>query len=187
MGMRLRRVSEADAAELLQVVKESITHLQPWMSWATDTYDASAAAGFLAASAEGWERGRLFNHAITVDGAIVGVAGADRAGDLVEIGYWLHPAHTGRGLATAAAAELVEFAFGLDGVRRVQIWHDAANLASGGVPRRLSVGWARVEVDAHAQRGLARGIVHATPRRCASRSPRLFGHRADRGTHGANP
>ena len=65
------------------------------------------------------------------------MAGADRAGDLVEIGYWLHPAHTGRGLATAAAAELVEFAFGLDGVRRVQIWHDAANLASGGVPRRL--------------------------------------------------
>jgi RimJ/RimL family protein N-acetyltransferase len=137
MGMLLRKVSEADAAELLQVVKESVTHLQPWMSWATDDYDASAAAGFLAASVEGWERGRLFNHAITVDDAIVGVAGADRAGDLVEIGYWLHPAHTGRGLATSAAAELVEFSFALDGVRRVQIWHDAANLASGGVPRRL--------------------------------------------------
>lgn len=135
--MRLRRVSEADASELLRVVTESLAHLKPWMSWATDDYDASSAAGFLAASAKGWADGRLFNHAITVNGAIVGVAGADRAGDLVEIGYWLHPAHTGRGLATAAAAELVEFAFALDGVRRVQIWHDEANIASGGVPRRL--------------------------------------------------
>jgi len=67
------------------------------------------------------------------------VVSADRTGrdDLVEVGYWLHPAHTGRGLATAAAAEVVEFAFALDGVRRVQIRHDAANTASGGVPRRL--------------------------------------------------
>ncbi|GGU60171.1 GNAT family N-acetyltransferase [Lentzea flava] len=137
MGMRLRRVSDADAAELLRVVTESLAHLRPWMSWATDDYDESSVAGFLANSKEGWAAGRLFNHAITVDGAIVGVAGADRTGDSVEIGYWLHPAHVGRGHATAAAAELVEFAFALDGVRRVQIWHDEANVASSGVPRRL--------------------------------------------------
>lgn len=57
---------------------------------------------------------------------------AERADDLVELGYWLHPAHTGRGHATAATAELVEFAFALDGVRKVQIWHDVANVASSG-------------------------------------------------------
>ncbi|NGY63931.1 GNAT family N-acetyltransferase, partial [Lentzea sp. NEAU-D13] len=71
--------------------------------------------------------------------AIVGGPGGPRPAppDLVEIGYWLHPGHTGRGHATSAAAELVEFAFALDGVRGVQIWHDEANIASGGVPRRL--------------------------------------------------
>ncbi|WP_346132050.1 GNAT family protein [Lentzea roselyniae] len=130
-------MNDADAAELLRVVTESLAHLRPWVSWVSDDYDASSVAGFLAASKVGWENGTLFNHAITVDGAIVGVAGADRAGDVVEIGYWLHPAHTGRGHATRAVAELVEFAFGLGGVRRVQIWHDEANIASGGVPRRL--------------------------------------------------
>ncbi|NKE58520.1 GNAT family N-acetyltransferase [Lentzea sp. PSKA42] len=137
--MRLRKVRDADAAELLRVVRESLAHLRPWASWATDDYDSSSVAGFLTASADGWESGTLFNHAIIVDDAIVGMAGADRTGhpDLVEIGYWLHPAHTGRGHATAAAAELVEFAFALDGVHRVQIWHDEANIASGGVPRRL--------------------------------------------------
>jgi RimJ/RimL family protein N-acetyltransferase len=137
MGMSLRRVSDADAAELLRVVRESLAHLRPWAPWATDDYDAAAVADFLTTSANGWERGTQFNHAITVDGAIVGVAGAERTGDVVEIGYWLHPAHTGRGHATSAAAELVEFAFRLDGVRSVQIWHDEANIASGGVPRRL--------------------------------------------------
>lgn len=137
--MELRRLNDGDAAELLRVVTESLAHLRPWMPWANVDYDASSAAGFLAVAVDGWERGTLFHHAITVDGAIVGVAGADRTeqSDLAEIGYWLHPAYTGRGLATAAAAALVEFAFGLEGVRRVQIWHDAANIASSGVPRRL--------------------------------------------------
>lgn len=137
--MELRKLSDADAVELLRVVTESLPHLRPWMPWAASDYDAATAAGFLAMAAGSWERGTMFHHAITVDGAIVGVATADRTAerDLVEIGYWLHPAHTGRGLATRAAAELVELAFALDGVRRVQIWHDAANLASGGVPRRL--------------------------------------------------
>lgn len=143
--MELRRLSETDAAELLRVVTESLAHLKPWMPWATDDYDTPSVAGFLTATADGWENGALFNQAITVDGAIVGVAGADRTAehDLVEIGYWLHPAHTGRGLATRAAAKLVEFAFALDGVRRVQIWHDEANIASSGVPRRL--GFAEID------------------------------------------
>ena len=136
--MELRKLSEADAAELLRVIQESLAHLRPWMPWSHVDYDAEAAAGFLAMAVSTWERGTMFHHAITVDGAIVGVITADRADhDLVEIGYWLHPAHTGRGLATKAAAELVELAFGLDGVSRVQIWHDAANVASSGVPRRL--------------------------------------------------
>ncbi|MEU0881822.1 GNAT family N-acetyltransferase [Lentzea sp. NPDC005914] len=137
--MELRKLSDADAAELLQVITESLEHLRPWMPWAHVDYDASTAAGFLAMAVSTWERGTMFHHAITVDGAIVGVITADRTqeSDLVEIGYWLHPAFTGRGLATKAAAELVEFAFALDGVRRLQIWHDAANIASSGVPRRL--------------------------------------------------
>ncbi|SFR28548.1 Protein N-acetyltransferase, RimJ/RimL family [Lentzea waywayandensis] len=137
--MKLRRLTDADAAELFQAVTESLPHLRLWMPWAANGYDASMLAEFLADAAQGWDRGTLFPHAITVDDAIVGLvtANRNRGADLVEIGYWLHPAHTGQGHATAAAAELVEFAFALDGVRRIQIWHDEANVASSGVPRRL--------------------------------------------------
>ncbi|MGW6448406.1 GNAT family N-acetyltransferase [Lentzea sp. NPDC055074] len=132
-------MTDADAEELLRVVTESLPHLRAWMPWAAGGYDETMLAEFLADAAEGWARGTLFPHAITVDGAIIGVVTANRSKEpeVVEIGYWLHPAHTGRGHVTAATAELVEFAFALDGVDRVQIWHDEANVASGGVPRRL--------------------------------------------------
>ncbi|USX52125.1 GNAT family N-acetyltransferase [Lentzea sp. HUAS12] len=136
--MELRRLDEADAEELARAVIESLAHLKPWAPWAANGYDVETARTFLREAAEAWESGTAFPHAITVGGAIVGVVTAmRRAQDLVEIGYWLHAEHTGRGHATAAAAELVEFAFALDGVRRVQIWHDEANAASSGVPRRL--------------------------------------------------
>jgi len=137
--MKLRKVTDADAAELLQAIQESHAHLRLWMPWAAGDYGEPELAEFLAGAASGWEQGTVFPHAITVDDAIVGMvtANRDHGDDLVEIGYWLHPAHTGRGHATAATAELVEFAFALEGVRRVQIWHDEANVASSGVPRRL--------------------------------------------------
>ncbi|MFF1482503.1 GNAT family N-acetyltransferase [Streptomyces sp. NPDC058301] len=55
----------------------------------------------------------------------------------LEIGYWIHPAWTGQGLATMAAAALLREAFRLPGVELVEIHQDEANKASGAVPRRL--------------------------------------------------
>ena len=49
----------------------------------------------------------------------------------------MRSAYTGRGLATAAAAALVEQAFGLPGVDWVEIVHDEQNVASDRIPRKL--------------------------------------------------
>src|SRR6266571_2216062 len=65
----------------------------------------------------------------------------------LEIGYWVDAGHLRQGLATAAAAALVEAAFALPGIDRVEIVHDDANVASSGVPRKL--GFAQVERRSH--------------------------------------
>ncbi|RFU42468.1 N-acetyltransferase [Actinomadura logoneensis] len=74
-----------------------------------------------------------------VGGGIAGTVGLhDRLGpDALEIGYWVHVAHTGRGLATRAAGALTEVALGLPGVERVEIRCDVANKRSAAVPPRL--------------------------------------------------
>jgi RimJ/RimL family protein N-acetyltransferase len=43
----------------------------------------------------------------------------------------------GRGIATDAAAALTDAALGLPGIDRVEIYHDAANLASERIPAKL--------------------------------------------------
>ncbi|MEO7981535.1 MAG: GNAT family N-acetyltransferase [Sporichthyaceae bacterium] len=47
-----------------------------------------------------------------------------------EIGYGVHPAHRGRGVATAAVAAVTRFAFGDLGLCRVELVHDQDNTAS---------------------------------------------------------
>jgi RimJ/RimL family protein N-acetyltransferase len=55
---------------------------------------------------------------------------------VAEIGYGVHPAHRGRGLAVAAARTVAEYAFGPLGLSRVELVHDVGNVASCTVASR---------------------------------------------------
>ncbi|MFD3532072.1 GNAT family N-acetyltransferase [Streptomyces sp. NPDC058664] len=140
-GLTLRAYdAEADLPEFFRVIEESLDHLRPWMPWVAE-HGPDRAEGFLAGRAERWASGDEYSYAIVLDGAIVGSCGLaryeDTPADTREIGYWLHPAATGRGVATRAARALAEQAFRLPGVERVEIVHDPANVTSAAVPARL--------------------------------------------------
>ncbi|MEU7291969.1 GNAT family N-acetyltransferase [Streptomyces exfoliatus] len=130
----------ADLPEFFRVIEESLDHLRPWMPWVAE-HSRDRTTAFLAGRAGLWATGQEFSYAIVLDGAIVGSCGLIRYEDTPagtrEIGYWLHPAATGRGVATRAARALTEQAFRLPGVDRVQIVHDPANTTSAAVPARL--------------------------------------------------
>jgi len=134
----LRRWRAADADTLCDLILGSLEHLRPWLPWAAD-YGRADAAQFTGRCEQDWETGAGFHYAIIAGGAVAGSCGLhNRIGPGgLEIGYWVHAMHLRRGIATAATAALVEAAFGLPGIERVEIVHDEANVASGGVPRKL--------------------------------------------------
>ena len=171
----LRRYRAEDADALFQAVTESLDHLRPWLPWAAD-YSRESAEEFLAGSVKDWDEGTAYNYAILIaipgGSAPAGRALAERAlaGGIglmtrcgpggLEIGYWVHRAYTGRGLATAATAALVRQAFGLPGVDWVEIVHDELNVASGQIPRKL--GFAEVgrrPLDPPPPSGTGTGVV----------------------------
>lgn len=155
---RLRRWRAADTDTAYRVVMQSLEHLLPWMPWAS-RYSRDDAVQFTSQSEHDWEAGVAYQYAITTNDVVVGSCGLMRRigpGGL-EIGYWLHPAYTGRGLATAAVAALVRQAFALPDIERVEIVHDQANIASGGIPRRL--GFTEIERRTRPQGPVAPGEV----------------------------
>lgn len=139
----LRRWSEVGAEAAYRAVAASRSHLAPWMPWAVPGYGLADSRAYVQSCAERW--GTDFDYAILAPGGAV--AGScsllGRIGDGgLEIGYWVHVAHVGRGYASAAAAALTAEAFRI-GADRVEIVHDVANLPSGAIPRRL--GFTEVE------------------------------------------
>jgi RimJ/RimL family protein N-acetyltransferase/uncharacterized damage-inducible protein DinB len=132
----LRRWQDAWATEIAEAVRVSRPELQAYMAWATDDYELDRAQEFLRQAGQDWDAGIEFVYAIwTLAGEIVGSASLmTRMGPgILEIGFWIHTAFTGRGFATAAARALTEAALAMDGVDRVAIRHDAGNAASGRV------------------------------------------------------
>jgi ribosomal-protein-serine acetyltransferase len=134
----LRRYRADDLDALTRAVGESEEHLRPWLPWVAG-HSREAEAEFLAQAARDWESGTAYGYAIITEGVLVGGCGLmSRIGPGgLEIGYWVHRDWTRRGLATAASAALVDAAFRLPGVDRIEIMHDELNVASAGVPRKL--------------------------------------------------
>ncbi len=127
-----------DFAPAHQLIEESSGHLRPWESWVA-RHSAKNTRDFLAASESKWASGEVYNYAIAKDGTLLGMCQTYRGPEPQgrHLGYWLHPAATGRGIATAATAALVEEMFTLPEVEYLEITHDASNASSAAIPRRL--------------------------------------------------
>lgn len=142
--------AEADLDAWVRVIDESLEHLRPWMPWAAE-HSRENTAAFLDGRAELWQSGEQFTYAVVADGGLVGSCGLykheDTPENAYEIGYWLHPAATGRGVATRAAGAMVEQGLRLPGVDELLIVHDPANHASGAVAARLGFTEAGVDAD----------------------------------------
>jgi ribosomal-protein-serine acetyltransferase len=137
--VELRRWRASDIDLCFRLVSQSVDHLRTWMPWATAAYSRNDAADFLEGCEEDWAGGIAFEYIILAERTPAGSAGlmARIAPGGLEIGYWVHPDFTARGIATAAAAALTEAAFTLPGIDHVEIHHDQLNLASGRVPAKL--------------------------------------------------
>ena len=137
-GPVLRRCHPADADALYLAIVESREHLWPWTPWVTRA-NLEEERAVLVRWEEQWDGGGELQYGLFLGPLAVGsTAFIPRIGPGgLEIGYWVHAAHTRRGYATSAAAALTSVAFTLPGIEMVEIHHDRANLASEGVPRKL--------------------------------------------------
>lgn len=123
-----------DADDLYEAVRESIAEASPWLSWCHAEFSVDDAWDWLEQRFEGAKEGA--EHAFSIrdsEGAFVGGCGLDQLQPMhgsANLGYWIRSSRARRGLATAAVAKLVEFAFTETDLVRLEIVCSVANLGS---------------------------------------------------------
>jgi RimJ/RimL family protein N-acetyltransferase len=138
----LRPWNPTDAHKLSRAVEESVEHQRPFMPWIQEEpLPLDARVAVLRRLRGNFDRDEGFVYAIfdPAEETVLGGTGLHpRIGaDALEIGYWIHVAHSGKGLATEAAAALTRVAFEVHGVDRVEIHCGPENPKSAAVPRKL--------------------------------------------------
>lgn len=138
----LVRLRESHSELMSDAVLASLDHLKPWMPWANPEAGSPAVQRERCqAVQEQWSSGSDYHYALLAgeSGPVIGGFGLHRriGPGGIEIGYWLHVDHVGRGYATAAAEALTQAGLSLDDVTRVEIHVDEANTRSAAIPPRL--------------------------------------------------
>lgn len=139
-GLVVRRYSPDDAAAMVEAVAASIEHLRPWMPWiAFEPQSIDQRRALLRQWSNEWETKESFPYGIFENDALVGSTGLHvRSGaGVLEIGYWVHAEHVGRGIATIGARVMVDVGFEMSEVSSIEIVHDPVNVASRRVPEKL--------------------------------------------------
>ena len=134
--VRIRPLVPADADELTALRARNRAFLAPWEPRRDEDWDRpEAERERLERAVQERASGRSYAFGIALaDGALVGTV------TLTEIvrgpfanaylGYWVDQGHGGRGYATAAVAQVVDFAFGAAGIHRLQAAVMPRNLGS---------------------------------------------------------
>ena len=140
--LRLRPFRSEDLDDIWPVVSDP--EFPKLMSWSAHTERAQA-AGFIDATGASLADGTGATWAIEQGGHVIGcvaledIAWTVRAWrvDRAELGYWLAPAHWGKGLMTEAADAAVRFGFHTIGLHKITVGCIAENTASRRVIEKL--------------------------------------------------
>ena len=139
IGTRLLTID--DAKILADLICENREFLAPWEPTRDEVYfTVPGQQAIVETVLEQYGRGYTVPHAILVDGQVVGritlneiVRGPAQS---CHVGYWVAPAFNGRGVASAALAQMIELAFVQLGLHRLQAGTLVHNVGSQRVLQR---------------------------------------------------
>lgn len=137
--VHLRLFEESDAGELYRLIDTNRALLGRWMRWpAQQTADGTLE--FIRVTRGQVSTNDGFQAAVVAGDRIAGVIGfhgVDWGNRQTSLGYWLGEAFQGQGTMTRAVTALVEHAFSVWDLRRVEIKVAPDNTRSRAIPERL--------------------------------------------------
>jgi len=136
----MRLLDSADAEELYALIDANREYLSRWMPFVSQTRSTADSLAFIRSARRQLTENRGMQMAILSGVQIIGVAGFHRidwTSRSTSIGYWLAEERQGAGTMTLAARAMVDHAFSVWRLHRVEIRAGIENHRSRAIPERL--------------------------------------------------
>jgi len=151
-GARLGYLEPWHADQFLASITGSFDHLAPWIPFAHKVTDIEYARTFLQRFADAHAQDTRHLFGIWQGDKLIGGAmfpTFDTTLGICEIGVWIAPEAQGKGLITASARYLIDWAIRERGMSRVA-WHtDPRNARSRAVAQRLGLTYEGIKRSSH--------------------------------------
>ncbi|MGF6883964.1 RimJ/RimL family protein N-acetyltransferase [Nocardia sp. GAS34] len=147
-GLVIRRWLLSDAEAQLQAIEASYDELHSWLSWLAEPLTVEKQQEYFRMNVADWPVNGNCNYGVFDSGGtlLASLGLHDQVGRrTLEIGYWCHTEHTGRGVITRAAGAVTEIGLSLPGIDHIEIHCDVTNERSAAVPRRLGYRLDRIQ------------------------------------------
>jgi len=123
-----------DAAALHEAAMESVWEVRPFMPWCHPNLTLDEGCRWIAAQVSAFETRKTFEFVILApDRRFLGGCGLnqiDEENHRANLGYWVRSSATGRGVATTAVRQLVQWAFDNTTLVRLEVVVSTQNPAS---------------------------------------------------------
>ncbi len=136
----LKILEHLDAEPVYALLHESRAYLREWLPFVDGTKGPDDVRNFIDGGLKQFAAGDGFHAGIWYQGNIAGVIGFhyfNRQNLSTSIGYWLGEKYQGKGLMTKAVSAMVDYAFNVEGLNRVEIRCATDNHKSRAIPERL--------------------------------------------------
>ena len=140
--VELRALEPWQAEEFAAHVAAARDHLMEWLPWGDAATEVDGARALLQRYADAQARGEGRILGIWVKGRLMGgvlFRVWEQRSDMCELGVWLAPEAVGRGLVTRASTVMIDWAFGVRGMHRVEWRCAVGNTKSSAVAKRLGM------------------------------------------------
>ena len=118
--------------------------LRPWMPWCHDAYSISESRDWVEKQIASFAEKEEFHFAVFSANQFAGICGLNgiqETNRLANLGYWIRTSMSNRGIATAAARLLAEWAFQNTELDRLEIVAAVGNIPSLRVAAKMGAVW----------------------------------------------
>jgi len=136
----LSLIESRHAGELHDLIQNSLEHIKEWSAWLKDGHSIEDTNDFINRNLQQFAANEGFGMAIWHKGEMAGQIEynyLDRENLKTEVGYWLGKSFQGKGLISKSCPVLINYAFDVLNLKRIEIRCGVENVKSRRIPEKL--------------------------------------------------